>query len=231
MKSQSKVWAVIPAGGVGSRMGTDIPKQYLYLNEFPVLHHTLGRICASGDIDGVVLGLSENDEWWNQLPFMHRKMVGNYPAGPERVNTVLNGLDFLFHLDEVNSSDWVMVHDAARPCINQEDVSRVIIRARQNQIGAVLGRPLMDTLKRSSERSMINSTVDRSGMWQAMTPQIFRLSELKDAILFALDSGIDVTDESSAMEHSGIFAELVEGHPGNIKITTQTDLAIAEKFI
>ncbi len=208
-----------------------VPKQYLSINGRSVLHHTLSRICANPAVDGVVIGVSPQDVWWTKDRFSHPKILGTYEGGRERADTVLKGLKFLNTLNEVAPSDWALVHDAVRPCIVQQDIQNLVAEANANKTGAVLGKQLVDTLKKTDERGMVQETVNRSRLWRAFTPQIFRVKELTRAIEKSLDDGVHVTDESMAMELTGIYPIMVEGYLTNIKITISSDLELMELFL
>lgn len=226
-----KVWAIIPAGGIGVRMSADIPKQHLKIHGKAILHHTLSRICASPLINGVVIGISCQDVCWSKDPFNDAKILATYDAGKQRRDTVLNGLRFLAGLDDVAQSDWVLVHDAVRPCLIQQDIQNLLNEANDNQIGAVLGKKVADTLKITDENGMIMRTVEREKIWRAFTPQMFRLGDLLRAIEASVADGVQVTDESMAMERLGFRPVMVEGHFANHKITTAEDMDLAGLFL
>ena len=228
---QEKVWAVVPAGGIGARMGSRIPKQYIQIEDRPILNHTLQRICECGRVDGVVAGIRKEDLWWQKNPFSDDKFRGTFQAGSQRVHTVLNGLNCLRDRVGARNSDWVLVHDAVRPCLRQGDLLALIQCVKTNRTGAVLGTRLVDTLKLVGTHNRVRRTIDRTGLWHALTPQVFRLGDLCKGIEQALDSGHFVTDESMAMEHCGIFPEIIEGHPSNIKLTVPGDLPALELFL
>ncbi len=230
-EGQDKVWAVIPAGGIGARMCSEIPKQYIRIEGQPVLYHTLNRICGCDRVDGVVAGIRKEDPWWRESPFSHDRFLGTFEAGAQRVHTVFNGLNCLREQFDARNSDWALVHDAVRPCLRQGDLLALIERVKTNRVGAVLGTPLVDTLKLAGPRNRVKRTIDRTGLWHAQTPQVFRLGELFKGIELALGSGHSITDESMAMEHFGVFPEIIEGHPGNVKLTVPGDLPALELFL
>ena len=231
MTSEPSAWAIIPAGGIGSRMSATVPKQYIKLHGRTVLHHTLSRICANPEIKGVVIGVSPDDDWWSRDKFTHSKVLGIYEGGAERADTVLNGLKYLDSLDPVSRSDWALVHDAVRPCLMQQDIYNLLTAARASGVGAVLGKALVDTLKSVDEENIIHSTVGRNKLWRAFTPQVFRIGQLIQAMEDSASTGLQITDESMAMEQSGMLPALVEGHSSNIKITVSGDLDIVELFL
>ncbi|MEA3292791.1 MAG: 2-C-methyl-D-erythritol 4-phosphate cytidylyltransferase [Pseudomonadota bacterium] len=225
-----KVWAVVPAAGIGARMEADRPKQYLELGRRPILHHALARLCESPPVAGVVVGLRENDPWWRREPFKHSRLLATVTGGAERANTVLNALDYLLE-DGAQESDWVMVHDAVRPCLRQGDVGRLVDAVRRDGSGGLLAVPLSDTIKRDDGKSHVTETVPREGLWRAMTPQMFRLGNLRSALRNALDAGLAATDEAAAMEREGCRPLLVACHADNIKITTPEDLPLAARIM
>lgn len=228
--SRGRIWAVIPAAGTGSRMGADIPKQYLQLCGYTVLEHTLQRFCDHPDIEGVVVAIAQDDEHWPTLGCSSHPAILRAVGGHERVHSVLNGLDLLLDTS-ASEHDWVLVHDAARPCVRPADISRLIDEVSQHAVGGLLAWPVRDTLKRADDTGDVQVTVDRSGLWHALTPQMFRLGELSCAIRSALERGQVVTDEAQAMELSNRKPKLVQGSPDNIKITLGADMAMAELYI
>jgi 2-C-methyl-D-erythritol 4-phosphate cytidylyltransferase len=231
MTVKQNVWAIVPAGGSGLRMGANRPKQYLVINGRTVLDHTLSRLCDCDVVDGVVAGISAQDPYWEQHEFIHKKFLGTSSAGNERSITVRNALEYLGNLDFVRSNDWALVHDAVRPCVVQDDIVRLVDVAMENQTGAVLGSRLTDTVKSSNDADAASGTIERDHYWRAFTPQVFRIAELANAIDVSIREGVKITDESMAMERVHRYAELVQGHPGNIKITLPPDLELAEMFL
>lgn len=224
-----KYWVVVPAAGSGTRMRAHLPKQYLPLHGRTVIEHTLNRLCAHPAISGMVLALAENDQHWDSLGWTCKKNYLKVVGGAERCHTVLNALDALEAM--ATPQDWVLVHDAARPCIRNEDIDRLIDEVRDHPVGGLLGVPVRDTMKRSDRAGCVQATLDRRGLWHALTPQIFRFKLLRDALRSALEKGVLVTDESMAVELLGMAPRLVEGHADNIKITRPEDLALAEFFM
>jgi 2-C-methyl-D-erythritol 4-phosphate cytidylyltransferase len=227
-KQKQQYWVVIPAAGSGSRMGSDIPKQYLPLNGKPVLAHTVERFLSHPDIAGVVVALSANDNYWSSLNLAHSKLT-TVEGGQERCYSVMNALNSLGQ--RVANNDWVLVHDAARPCLRDEDIDHLILELQNHPVGGILGVPVTDTVKRTNADNEIVDTVDRSHLWRAMTPQMFRLGMLKDAMEIAINNQQQITDEASAIELLGLSPKMVEGHADNIKITHPQDLALAELYL
>lgn len=228
MTTGQKFWAVIPAAGVGSRMQADRPKQYLPLHGKTVLEHTLSRFLEHKIIDGVVVALSEDDPWWRELGLQHSKLFIAL-GGEERCHSVLNALNAL--QSQADGNDWVLVHDAARPCLRREDLDQLINTLRDHPVGGLLGLPLADTVKRTGEDNAVLETVPREHLWRALTPQMFRLGELRAALESVVQKGQLVTDDASAMELAGKAPKMIEGHGDNIKITRPQDLRLAELYL
>lgn len=228
MTNTQKYWAVIPAAGVGKRMQADRPKQYLKLHGRTVLEHTLSRFLDHPLISGVVVAVSEGDPYWRELALSHSKLF-TASGGEERCHSVLNALRVLQPL--ANENDWVLVHDAARPCLRREDLNHLIETLSQHPIGGLLGLPLADTVKRTAADDTVLETVPREHLWRALTPQMFRLGELHMALDNALKNDYLVTDDASAMEFAGKAPKMVEGHGDNIKITRPQDLRLAELYL
>jgi len=224
-----RCWAVIPAAGVGARMQADRPKQYLPLLGKTVIEHTLQRLLLHPHISGVVVAISSDDGWWPEVKIEAGKPLWVAAGGDERCHSVLNALQTLSA--QAADQDWVLVHDAARPCLRSADIDELIRRCEAHPVGGLLAVPVKDTLKRADAAQTVQETVDRDRLWHAQTPQMFRLGELRDALQQALDANALVTDEASAMERAGHAPLLVEGHADNIKITHPEDLALAELYL
>ncbi len=227
-------WAIIPAAGVGKRMRTDVPKQYLPLCGKPVIAHTIERLASHPEIKGLVVALSEDDAYWRDLEFSIDKPLWRATGGVERCHSVLNALHVLS--SHAHDDDWVLVHDAARPCVRTDDISLLIDAIDEDAIGGLLAIPVRDTMKRATgtlanEKNTVVDTLDRSCLWHALTPQMFRLGQLRDALAEALEKEALVTDESSAMELAQYKPMLIEGHADNIKITRPEDLILAEFYL
>nr|VFK22195.1 MAG: 2-C-methyl-D-erythritol 4-phosphate cytidylyltransferase [Candidatus Kentron sp. MB]VFK32598.1 MAG: 2-C-methyl-D-erythritol 4-phosphate cytidylyltransferase [Candidatus Kentron sp. MB]VFK75991.1 MAG: 2-C-methyl-D-erythritol 4-phosphate cytidylyltransferase [Candidatus Kentron sp. MB] len=224
-------WAVIPAAGIGQRMGTTVPKQYLPLHERPVLEHTLNRIASH--VRAIVVALAPHDEWWSTLTLDICVPIFLVTGGAERCHSVLKALDMLSITPEIGAQedDWVLVHDAVRPCVRNIDIECLITKSSTHPVGGLLGTQVRDTMKRANQAGDIVGTVDREGLWRALTPQIFRLGELSRALTHCIQCDIFVTDEAQAMELSGFSPCMVEGHGDNIKITGPDDLVLAELYL
>ena len=229
MPSSLNYWAIIPAAGVGKRMCTDVPKQYLPLRGKAVIVHSIERMASHPGIRGVVVALCEDDAYWQDLMFSIDKPLWRAAGGVERCYSVLNALHVLS--SHAHDDDWVLVHDAARPCVRADDISLLMDAVDENSIGGLLAVPVRDTMKRASIKNTVVDTLDRSYLWHALTPQMFRLGPLRNALAEALESDARVTDESSAMELAQYQPKLVEGHIDNIKITRPEDLILAEFYL
>lgn len=219
------LWCVVPAAGRGARFGGAVPKQYLPLAGRPLILHTLERLAAHPRIGGLMVVLAAQDAWWPGVQTIARKPLRTAIGGSERVDSVLAGLHALPR--EVDDTRFVLVHDAARPCLRYEDLGRLIAEGVPAG-GALLGAPLRDTLKRADGANRSLETEKRETRWRALTPQLFRRGELTAALERARNQGAAITDEAMAMEHAGFRPLLVEGAEDNIKVTTPADLALAE---
>lgn len=216
-------WAVIPAAGVGARMRADRPKQYLDLCGRSLLERTLDCFLDHPRLRGLAVSLAAEDPWWPTLACARDARILRAPGGRERADSVLGGL-LLLGEQGATAGDWVLVHDAARPNLCREDLDRLLAELAQDPVGGLLGVPARDTLKRVGRDGRVSETVDRSQVWLAYTPQMFRLGALRDALSAGLAAGAAITDEASAMEWAGHAPRLVEGRADNIKVTTPEDL-------
>jgi 2-C-methyl-D-erythritol 4-phosphate cytidylyltransferase len=211
-------------------MGSDLPKQYLPLQGRTVLEHTLNTLFACEPIEGVVLALSPEDGYWPEIaPRFSGKNLVCVAGGNERCHSVLNAVHHLRGFAAVH--DWVLVHDAARPCVLAADITELIGTLADDVCGGLLGVPVADTMKRLGADGRVAGTVDRQSLWHAQTPQMFRLGLLQSALEQAIAQDRMVTDEASAMEMAGYRPCMVRGHADNIKITVPSDLALAEFFL
>lgn len=220
-----QIVAVVPAAGVGSRMQTDKPKQYLQIHGKTILEHSVGVLLTYPHIKHVILAIAENDPYFHQLPLAQDPRIQIVFGGKTRAETVLNGLKAIEHPDRV----YVMVHDAARPCITHEDLDKLLRINDEN--GAILALPVVDTIKKSDAYRQISKTEDRNFIWLAQTPQFFRAEVLCRALEQALIQGLNITDEASAMELAGFRPHLVVGRSGNVKVTHPEDLPLAEFYL
>ncbi|MFV0663379.1 2-C-methyl-D-erythritol 4-phosphate cytidylyltransferase [Denitromonas sp.] len=217
-------FALVPAAGGGTRMGRETPKQYLNLMGEPLLRHTLRVLCSVPQIERVYVVLSVGDQTWGRFDWsdLGDKLKPIYVGGPSRADSVLNGLRAI--RPDVRDGDWVLVHDAARPCLAPWHVDTLINTLDDDEVGGLLAVPVADTLKRADPQGRAVATVPRDSLWQAQTPQMFRYMMLRRA----LESARDVTDEASAIEAAGLRPRLVRGDPTNLKVTYPLDLHLAE---
>ncbi|HMM47628.1 MAG TPA: 2-C-methyl-D-erythritol 4-phosphate cytidylyltransferase [Thiobacillaceae bacterium] len=224
----SRFHALIPAAGSGSRMGGAIPKQYLELGDAPVIAHTLDALAREPRIDRLVVVLSAEDAWWDRYdwsPWASRLQVLRC-GGATRADTVRNALDAMSAW--CAPDDWVLVHDAARPCLPREALCRLVDIAARDLVGGLLAVPVADTLKRADADARVEATVPRAGLWQAQTPQMFRHATLLDALRNARG---DTTDEASAIEQQGLRPCLVACDARNLKVTYPQDLRLAQLIL
>jgi 2-C-methyl-D-erythritol 4-phosphate cytidylyltransferase len=224
-------WAVVPAAGRGSRFGGDMPKQYLSIAGRPMIEHSLRALLGHPDVDGVMVALAPDDPWWGGWRYLENKPIYTCIGGAERADSVLAALQAL--PATVSDEQWILVHDAARPCLRGVDLTRLLAIGQADPIGAILAAPVRDTLKRAEEGAdqRIARTEPREGLWRALTPQLFRRGGLIRALQSAMRGGLPVTDEAMAMEAIGLKPRLVEGSDDNIKVTTPADVALAESIL
>ncbi len=227
--SQTRYWALVPAAGIGLRMGSDIPKQYLPLNGGTVLDQTLQTLLSHPRIDGIYIALAADDRWWGDTASATDPRIVAVDGGAERCHSVLNALKVL--QESARPEDWVLVHDAARPCLRSTDLDLLMDSLKDHPVGGLLGVPVRDTMKRTDQVAAVTETVPREGLWHAYTPQMFRLGTLAKALQGAIDNGLVVTDDASAIELAGMRPQMVEGHDDNIKITRPEDLALASFYL
>jgi 2-C-methyl-D-erythritol 4-phosphate cytidylyltransferase len=219
-------WAVVPAAGRGTRFGAPLPKQYLALAGRLVIEHSLRAVLDHPGVDGAVVALAPGDDDWPGWREVGGKPVLTCTGGAERADSVLAALHALpASLDE---QQWVLVHDAARPCLHRDDLARLLELGQADPVGALLAAPVRDTLKRADDQGHSQATEPRESLWRALTPQLFRRGGLTRALEAARRAGAAVTDEAMAMERLGLKPRLVEGREDNLKITTPADLALAE---
>lgn len=224
------IWVVVPAAGSGRRFGTQQPKQYADIDGQPLLHWTLTRLAQVGRVSGLMVVLSPDDVHWPGWTGIGGKPLRTTPGGAERADSVLAGLRAL--PADAGPEALVLVHDAARPCVRVGDIDRLIDAVGAGE-GGLLAAPVRDTIKRQAPASGeaqalgVAATVPRSGLWRALTPQLFRRAPLMAALTDARARGAAPTDEAQAMEWTGVVPQLVEGAEDNIKVTTAHDLALA----
>ena len=219
---RDKLWAVVVAAGTGQRMGSAIPKQYLSLHGRPMIEWSVERIRQVPDLREVVVVIAKEDQRWSLLPIATQ--VRTAVGGAARYISVLNGL--LSLQAQAHDSDWVLIHDAARPCVRVEDIEKLIACCVQNHIGGILAMRSSNTIKLATGQTILR-TLDREQIWHALTPQCFRYGEIKMALNRALETKSPITDEAAAMEYADIPISLVEGCSDNIKVTSPWDLDMA----
>ncbi len=222
-------WGIVPAAGVGKRMLADRPKQYLPLNSMTVIEQTLTRLLSVSKFTAVVVAISKQDPYWHDLELAKHARVLTAEGGKERSDSVLSALSHIS--EQANDDDWVLVHDAARPCITASDIEYLIEELEGHAVGGLLGQSSHDTLKLVDEQLEVTATVDRSHIWRAFTPQMFRYGDLKRALESAVENNQPITDDASAMELQGLSPKMIAGRADNIKITRPEDLALAEFYL
>jgi len=227
------IWAVLPAAGIGRRMGSTIPKQYLCLDGAPLILHALRRLSAVGEIQKIIVVIHPEDSRWAKLQESIAEELENriitVMGGDERYQSVLNGLNALTNL--ADEDDWVLVHDAVRPCVRTSDIENLISKVSLHPVGGLLGSAVDNTLKKVGADLTVIETVDRESYWNALTPQMFRFAQLKESIECVVASGEQVTDEAAAMEVAGFKPIMVAGSKDNIKITVEPDLVLASQIL
>lgn len=220
------VIAVVPAAGIGSRMQTECPKQYLRIGQQTLLEHAVAGVLQHPCVKKVIIAISPTDQWFAALPLASHPLVDVVCGGEQRADSVLAGLN------KADGAQWVLVHDAARPCLHPDDLTRLLALTRTSQVGGILAAPVRDTMKRAAPgQCAIDHTVERQDLWHALTPQLFPLTLLRNCLQRALDEGAVVTDEASALEYCGFHPELVDGRADNIKVTRPEDLSLAAFYL
>jgi 2-C-methyl-D-erythritol 4-phosphate cytidylyltransferase len=224
-----RYYLVIPAAGSGRRFAAAAPKQYAPLAGSTVIEHALAPFEADADCAAVVIALATEDAHWPAVAARRRRAIEVAPGGAERVHSVRSALRTL--AGRARDDDWVMVHDAARPCLTPEDLTRLKESLAIDPVGGLLAVPLADTLKRAvgvdTDNAEVDTTVDRAGLWRAATPQCFRYAALTRALDGAIAAGRTPTDEAQAVEWAGGRPRLIPCRADNIKVTTAADLALA----
>lgn len=227
MNNFRKIIAIVPAAGSGFRMNSHIPKQYIKIGVMTILEHTLNKLLTHPQIDKVVVVISPEDKLFNSLSIASHHKIDVVLGGKTRAESVLAGLKRL------GDNDWALVHDAARPCVVQDDITQLIDAVINSECGGILATRICDTIKRAyqDEDTIIEQSEDRRYLWGAATPQLFNAGELKSCLQKALDDHIDITDEASAIEYCGGHPLLVECRRDNIKITRPEDIALATFYL
>ena len=223
-------YLVMPASGMGKRMKSETPKQYLKLsNGLTIIDQCLKTLLKVDVISGFVIALSEKDTLFkSSIYFNHSKMLASAEGGKERFNSVLNALNSLAKIAKPN--DWILVHDSVRPCVKKIDIEMLINEVSNHQTGGILATGVVDTIKQVAINGKV-STIDRSKLFKAQTPQMFRYGILKDALENAVKLNHNITDESEAIENLGYSIKIVVGSSSNIKITQIDDLEQANHYL
>lgn len=220
------VVAILPAAGSGSRMQTERPKQYLTIGHQTLLEHAIEALLRHPRIKRVIVAINPKDQIFQTLPIADDPRVLVTQGGQQRADSVMAGLQ------RAGDAKWVLVHDAARPCLHPDDLEKLLAITEHSLVGGILATPVRDTMKRAKPmQNDISHTVDRQDLWHALTPQLFPLLLLKDCLQRTLDEGMAVTDEASALEYCGYHPLLVPGRSDNIKVTRPEDLALAEFYL
>ena len=219
-----KLWAIIPAAGIGSRMQSDIPKQYLQLLDKTILQRTLERLESSLDFEKIIIVLNPQDSYWSKLKLNADNLLTT-DGGEKRSDSVLNGLKAIE--DIANDDDWIFVHDAARPCVRTVDLRNMLDVLNDCGHGGLLTAQVRDTIKCGNDQRCVEATVERNNLWHAFTPQVFPYAELLAAYSLAQAKGLEISDEAMAIESAGGKVKLVPGSQDNIKITWPEDLQFA----
>ncbi|MDF7679183.1 2-C-methyl-D-erythritol 4-phosphate cytidylyltransferase [Enterobacteriaceae bacterium ESL0689] len=221
------IYAVVPAAGLGRRMQAACPKQYLSIGNKTLLEHSVAALLANVNIQRIVIVVTPGDTRFHQLPLAHHAQITVVEGGAERADSVLAGLQAL-----PKEAEWVVVHDAARPCLQQDDLNRLLALRQTSQTGGILATPVRDTMKHAEPgKPIIAHTVDRRDLWHALTPQFFPRQLLINCLRRALKERVTITDEASAMEHCGFHPALIVGRADNIKVTCPEDLPLAEFYL
>ncbi|PLR48105.1 2-C-methyl-D-erythritol 4-phosphate cytidylyltransferase [Chimaeribacter arupi] len=224
--SLPEIIAVVPAAGIGSRMQAQCPKQYLTIGHQTLIEHAITALLRHPRINRVIVAVSPQDTHFRQLPIAADRRINVVSGGSERADSVLAGLEC------AGDAQWVLVHDAARPCLHQDDLARLLAITATSKVGGILAAPVRDTMKRAEAGvAAVAHTVDRQNLWHALTPQLFPLALLKACLSRALREGATITDEASALEYCGYHPQLVTGRADNIKVTQPEDLALAAFYL
>lgn len=230
MTASLRYWAIIPAAGSSQRMGGRVPKQYLAINDATVIEYSLKCFLRHPGIAGVIVALHADDQYWNQLDLVKNEKIHTVVGGNTRADSVYNALHYLENTP-AEESDYVLVHDAARPCLRYSDLELLMSQLKDDEVGGILAAPVSDTLKMSKAKDVIQKTLNREKIWRAFTPQMFRLKHLRSAMQYCIDKKITITDEASAIESQNLPVKLVKGQSDNIKITHTEDLMLATAIL
>lgn len=230
MNAFPEVIAVLPAAGIGKRMQTDCPKQYLTIGQKTILEYAVDSLLHHPRIKQIIVVIDLQDDRFQSLALAHHAKIQVVYGGEQRADSVMAGLQQAEQY--INQSSWVLIHDAARPCLHPEDLDKLLEVTEHSKIGGILATPVRDTMKRGGvSTAVINQTLERQQLWHALTPQIFPFALLKDCLSGGIEKGIEITDEASALEYYGYQPLLIKGRSDNIKITYPEDLALAEFYL
>jgi 2-C-methyl-D-erythritol 4-phosphate cytidylyltransferase len=229
VRRASRRWAVVPAAGRGERYGGRIAKQYQCILGRPVLSWSLGPLLDERSIRAVVVALAAGDRRFHRLAEAADPRVRTCVGGATRDLSVAKALETL--ADVAHEEDWVLVHDAARPCLAPQDLRKLLRHAGSHAVGGLLASPVADTLKSEGPHGHSERTVSRDGLWRALTPQMFRFGLLRRALALCHERGRPVTDEASAIEALGLRPLLVRGRGDNIKLTRADDHGLAAAIL
>ena len=223
-----KIWIIVPAAGIGKRFSPKISKQYEKFLDVTVLEFTLMRLLKIDHIK-IVVTVSANDKVWKKLDIFKNSSIEVIVGGQERPDSVRLAMEHI--KEQAEKNDWVLIHDGVRPCVRVADILSLISQLSADQVGGILAVPVIATLKRVTSKGCISVTEDRSNLWEAQTPQMFRFSLLYQALKYAETIGWKPTDESAAMERIGYNPRAIEGRQDNIKITKREDIVVAEAIV
>ncbi len=223
-----RIHALVPAAGAGSRFGAEVPKQYLDVGGRAVIEHAVGVLASHPAVAGVTVTLAPDDDRFGELALGADPTIGVVAGGDTRAASVLNGLAYI---REQHDAEWVLVHDAARPCLDHAAIDRLLEAGLASPDGALLAMPVRDTLKRADADDRVEATVDRDTLWAAQTPQLFPVQALLDALRAQVEAGETPTDEAQAMERAGARPKLVMGSGMNLKVTWPEDLVVVRAWL
>ena len=224
-----KYWVVIPAAGIGQRMNARIPKQFMQLGDHRLIEWTIRSLASHQSIEGIYVGLSADSEYSDWVKSIHTKVLDVYHGGLSRTETVLNGIHHML-AHGCSVEDWLLVHDSNRPFLSADEITDLIREIGDDENGGILCQPVYDTVKLEAS-GHVSKTLPRGNLYRAQTPQMFKLGILRRALEDCIEAGLQVTDESQAIEHLGYCPRLVPGRAANIKITTADDMKLAEAIL
>lgn len=227
MKNIKDIIAIVPAAGIGKRMLSKIPKQYISIEKYTIIEHTINVLLLHPRIINIVVVLNKNDNFFKNLKISENKKIITTIGGKTRSHSVLLGIKKAIKISNVN---WVIVHDAVRPFINVNEISKLLSIININSIGGILAIPMYNTIKYSSNNLIVDYTIQRKNLWNALTPQLFLIDLLFYCLKKTIDDNFFVTDESSALEYCGYKPKIIVGKNKNIKITKPDDLKLAKFY-